>query len=78
MPVLTDVLMETRIKCPYSLYSHTVTQAYNDPSELVEGKPKLKQDHEYMYQIQGQLGIKWCDLMVWLGFLPAQMDAIKS
>ena len=31
---------------------------------------------EYMYLIQGQLpiaGIEWCDLMVWLGFLPEQM-----
>ena len=73
---LVNVWGLLEIKCPYSVF---ITQACSNPHfccKLVDGRPQLKEGHEYMYQIQGQLaiaGIEWCDLMVWLGFLPEQM-----
>ena len=67
------------IKCPRSMFGQTITQACSNPHfccKLVDGRLQLKEGHEYIYQIQGQIAIAridWCDLMVWLGFLPEQM-----
>ena len=58
------------IKCPYSLRHLTPEEACADPSfycQLVNGKPELKKDHPYYYQVQGQMGLaglKWCDFVV--------------
>lgn len=61
------------IKCPSSSHWRTKT-----PEEcamdkkffccLVNGKVRLKRNHSYFYQVQGQLAIsgrKWCDFVVW-------------
>ncbi len=58
------------IKCPYTLRNLKPKEACKDPNffcSLVDGKPTLKKDHNYYYQIQGQLGIcglPWCDFVV--------------
>ncbi|CAH3021527.1 unnamed protein product [Porites evermanni] len=46
------------IKCPYSLRHLTPEGACADPSfycQLVNGRPELKKDHPYYYQVQGQM-----------------------
>ena len=66
------------IKCPYSMYDRTIQEACQKPNfccEISNAAPSLKLDHEYYYQIQGQLaitGAKWCDFVVWLGNGPDQ------
>ena len=65
------------VKCPYKARSKTVEEMYDDASfccSLVNGKPTLRQDHDYYYQVQGQMaitGIHTCDFVVWtpLNFL---------
>ena len=58
------------IKCPFTLRNLTPEEACADPKfyfPLVNGKPKLKKDHPYYYQVQGQLGLTglvWCDFVV--------------
>ena len=60
------------IKCPFTLRNVTPEEACADPNfycHLVNGKPELKKDHPYYYQVQGQLGLtglKWCDFVVFL------------
>ena len=57
-------------KCPFTLGNLTPKEGCADPNfycHLVNGKPELKKDHPYYYQVQGQLGLtglKWCDLVV--------------
>lgn len=59
------------IKCPFKYRNMSPTDAAKDPkfcSTIVNGKLKLKLDHNYHYQIQGQLGISrhsWCDFYIW-------------
>ena len=59
------------IKCPFTLRNLTPEEACSDPSfycHLIDGKPELKKDHHYYYQVQGQLGLsglKWCDFVVY-------------
>lgn len=34
----------------------------------IDGKPKLKENHDYYYQVQGQMGVTkamWCDFVVY-------------
>lgn len=63
------------IKCPASLYDSDLTPleaahrddffCYHDGTAV-----KLKQNHKYYTQVQGQLGVTglaWCDFMVWCG-----------
>ena len=53
------------IKCPCTLRNLRPEDACKDPSfycEIVEGKPRLKREHDYYYQTQGQRGI--CDFVV--------------
>ena len=58
------------IKCPYTLKNLRPEDACKYPCfycEIVEGKPRLKREHDYYYQIQGQLGIcglAWCNFVV--------------
>jgi len=59
------------IKCPYKYRNMSPTDAAKDSkfcSKVVDGKLKLKVDHNYYYQVQGQLGISkriWCDFYIW-------------
>ena len=59
------------IKCPFTLRNLTPEEACSDASfycHLIDGKPELKKDHHYYYQVQGQLGLsglKWCDFVVY-------------
>ena len=64
------------VKCPYAAFnkSLTVQAACNKlPAfccTVQDGSVKLREDHEYYYQVQGQLAVcsaKWCDFVVWLG-----------
>ena len=66
------------IKCPYAACCKllTVEQACTDTDlccELVDGRPKLRRNHAYYFQIQGQMAIcraDWCDFFLWLGTSP--------
>ena len=59
------------VKCPSSKFDVTPEEACSDPSfclELVNGSPRLKRNHEYYDQIQGQMaltGARWCDFVVY-------------
>lgn len=59
------------IKCPSSKFGVTPAEACSDPHfylEIKDGKPKLKKDHIYYDQVQGQMaltGAKWCDFVVY-------------
>ena len=59
------------IKCPNKYFGSTPSIACADKGfccELVDNTPKLKRDHQYFYQVQGQLaicGLDWCDFVVW-------------
>ena len=59
------------IKCPSSKFSVMPVDACSDKNfylELCDNKPKLKEDHEYYDQVQGQMGLtgaKWCDFIVY-------------
>ena len=63
------------VKCPFSAYRDglTVEQASQRADfccTLVDGQVKLKKDHAYYYQVQGQLaitGARWCDFFIWIG-----------
>ena len=46
------------VKCPISAQDKTVEQACTDINcSIDEKKPSLKLDHEYYYQVQGQMAI---------------------
>ena len=59
------------VKCPESKFRVTPVEACSDPNfflELIDGKPRLKRNHHYYAQVQGQLGAtqcKWCDFIVY-------------
>ena len=59
------------VKCPYKGRNKTLKQMYDDNSfccSLVNGYPTLKQNHDYYYQVQGQMaitGVHTCDFVVW-------------
>ena len=59
------------IKCPSSKFTVTPTDACSDPNfclEIQGDTPKLKKNHEYYDQVQGQMGLtgaKWCDFVVY-------------
>ena len=60
------------IKCPFVVRDKTVEEACRANKgfccEILNGKPSLKSDHDYYYQIQGQMaitGIHECDFVVW-------------
>ena len=59
------------VKCPYKSRFMSVSEASTDPKffcYLDNGVVKLKQNHNYYFQVQGQMAIsnrKWCDFFVW-------------
>lgn len=59
------------VKCPYSYRMVTPRNACAEPDfycELINGKPYLKKEHIYFFQVQGQMGIcgvDWCDFVVY-------------
>ena len=61
-------------KCPISKAGMTVEEACIDRTFYLkkdnEGNITLKKNHNYHYQIQGQMyitGLKWTDFVVWFG-----------
>lgn len=59
------------VKCPLTKFNVTPLDACLDQgfcSENVDGMPKLKRDHSYYYQVQGQLAAtraSWCDFIIY-------------
>ena len=59
------------IKCPQTKFHVIPLEACSDRTyfcEEVNGKPKLKENHQYYYQVQGQLGVtgvNWCDFVIY-------------
>ena len=59
------------VKCPYKARNKSIEEMYNDQSfccSLTDEGPTLKNDHDYYYQVQGQMaitGIHTCDFVVW-------------
>ena len=60
-------------KCPYTAQSQKPAEATASNSKFScslssSGELKLKQGHNYYYQVQGTLGItkrSWCDFVIW-------------
>ena len=58
-------------KCPETKFQVTPLDACQDPNffcEAVNGQCKLKKNHAYYTQVQGQMGVsgaKWCDFIVY-------------
>ena len=58
-------------KCPYSARHNTVTDAAKSKdffASTKDGKVTLKRNHNYFFQIQGQMAIckrNWCDFVIW-------------
>ena len=60
------------VKCPQTKFHVTPLDACSDPTlfmeKISENKCRLKRDHAYYAQVQGQMGItgaKWCDFIVY-------------
>ena len=57
------------VKCPFNAHNKTVKQAWKSFCCSLEQKyPSLKLDHEYYFQVQGQMAITLiheCDFFVW-------------
>lgn len=59
------------VKCPETKFMVTPLDACSHDGFFLEncdGQPKLKRDHSYYKQVQGQLGItgaKWCNFVVY-------------
>ena len=72
-------------KCPYTAQSQTPAEAAASNSKFScslssSGELKLKQGHNYYYQVQGTLGItkrSWCDFVIWTprGTMVDRIDA---
>ena len=66
-----DPIRLIEVKCPYKARNKSIEEMYSDPSfcvSLEDGKPMLKTDHDYYFQVQGQMavtGIHICDFVVW-------------
>lgn len=67
-----DGLIE--VKCPSSAVDMTIEEAIDKVKSLclektVDSVIRLKRNHDYYYQVQGQLQIckrSWCDFVVWI------------
>lgn len=76
-PSSTDKHGLLEIKCPYTAYQQDLTpeEACDQSSSFCStldslNQPKLRKDHAYYYQVQGQLaisGLAWCDFVLWTG-----------
>jgi len=59
------------VKCPETKYCVTPLEASEDPTlccEAVNRQCKLKRDHAYFAQVQGQMGVtgaSWCDFIIY-------------
>lgn len=59
------------VKCPSTKFLVTPLEACSDErffAENINGKPKLKRNHPYYYQVQGQLAVtraNWCDFVIY-------------
>ena len=60
------------VKCPHTKFHVTPLEACSDPNFVMEKisdtKCRLKRDHAYYAQVQGQMGVtgaKWCDFIVY-------------
>lgn len=59
------------VKCPYKWRDCTPEEAAKDPKfccKIADGQLKLKENHSYYFQIQGQLAVgqyNWCDFFIW-------------
>lgn len=60
------------VKCPHTKFHVTPLDACSDPGFFMEkinaNQCRLKRDHAYYAQVQGQMGItgaKWCDFIVY-------------
>ena len=68
----TDYFGIAEVKCPYTKYHVTPLDACTDAKFFMEqtgvSECKLKEDHSYYAQVQGQMavtGARWCDLIVY-------------
>ena len=70
-PSCEDMFGLVEVKCPSSKFNVTPTDATSDSRfclHMENGVAKLKKDHEYYDQVQGQIaitGTKWCDFVVY-------------
>ena len=70
-PGATQQFEIAEVKCPYSKFSVNPLEACSDPKFCLENnnsKLKLKTNHEYYDQVQGQMaltGTGWCDFIVY-------------
>ena len=56
------------VKCPYTKHQVTPLDACSDPKKTTDTECKLKEDHPYYAQVQGQMaatGARWCDFIVY-------------
>jgi hypothetical protein len=64
------------LKCPYgtkqqqwrNMTPEVCAESPNFCCTLQDGKLKLKKEHQYMYQVQGQMGVcqqSWVDFVIW-------------
>ena len=81
-------------KCPHTKFHVTPLEACSDPNffteKISDTKCRLKRDHTYYAQLQGQMGVagaKWCDFIVYISkgvyteriaFDPAYWENLKS
>ncbi|KAK2547160.1 hypothetical protein P5673_033064 [Acropora cervicornis] len=82
------------VKCPHTKFHVTPLEPCSDPNffmeKLSEGKCRLKRDHAYYAQVQGQIGVtgaKWCDFITYtskgiyierIAFNPAYWENLKT
>ena len=82
------------VKCPHTKFHVTPLEACSDPNffleKFSEGKCRLKRDHAYYAQVQGQIGVtgaKWCDFITYtskgiyierIAFDPAYWENLKT
>ena len=61
------------VKCPLKYFKKPLMKACQDKNfccVMVNGSIKLKPQHAYFYQVQGQMaitGMTWCNFIVWFG-----------
>ncbi|XP_070202256.1 uncharacterized protein [Littorina saxatilis] len=59
------------VKCPSVHRNKTPEEACSDSDfccQLIDGQVRLKENHNYFFQVQGQMGVSgklWCDFVIW-------------
>ena len=72
-PSVSNSFGLAEVKCPYSCRSMTSEEACTHSNffctlDQTTNKPKLKKNHPYYCQVQGQMGVtkrQWCDFIVY-------------